>query len=321
MAKKVNDGNNVKEERIQWNVKMDVVFIEAMRKEHDDGNRIGGTFTSLAYSNMVNYLKEHLQREFTKEHLMNRLKTLKLHFSQCYDLFRGLMMRGFAWNSETNLIEAEEELWETLIKEKPEAAKWKNKQICHYEELLYLFAEDRATGASAITTKERKNMLNNGKRVETIEEIDQLLESDVIVLETPPNIDNIHAATTTKPSKENLPTIKAKNKKKRKPEEEEDFQGKVMSSIKDVAEAIRENTKVMKSSRPHVYFEEEIYIGLESMDLAPNEIRKVYLYLVEHPGKTRALFGCPYIMRREMLEEMMTASDSNNCVLIVLLSM
>nr|XP_043629733.1 uncharacterized protein LOC122601019 [Erigeron canadensis] len=189
MAKNVND--SVKEERIQWNGRMDAVFIEAMRKERDDGNRVGGTLTSLTYSNMVNYLREHLQRKFTKEHLTNRQKALKLHFSQCYDLFRGFMFSGFAWNSETSLIEAEEEVWETLIKEKPEAAKWKNKQIYHYEDLSYLFAEDRA--------------------------------------------------------------------------------------------------KVMKSSHPHVYFEEEIYIGLESMDLAPNEIRKAYLYLVEHPGKARAL--------------------------------
>ena len=43
------------------------------------------------------------------------MKTLKDHFAQCYDIFRGVSLSGFAWNSETKLLEAEEEVWEALI--------------------------------------------------------------------------------------------------------------------------------------------------------------------------------------------------------------
>ncbi|XP_076914338.1 sugar carrier protein C-like [Bidens hawaiensis] len=175
------------------------------------------------------------------------------------------------------------------------AAKWKNTKVSYYDELLYLLAEDRATGSAVVTAKERKNKMNNELRV---------------ILETPPTVGDIDAETTTRKSKEKLPTItKSKITKKRKLEDQDEFECKIMSSIKDVAEAIRKNTKVMKSSCPHVYSEEVIYIELQSLDLAPNEIRKAYLYLVEHPEKTRALFGCPYIMQRDMLEKMMTTID------------
>ncbi|KAJ9544903.1 hypothetical protein OSB04_024610 [Centaurea solstitialis] len=150
MSKKVTNrstGNRI-DGTFFWTSHMDNAFIQAMLKEQDKGNRIDGTFTSQAYANMVDELSRMLNKDFNKNHLKNRLKTLKDHFSQCYDIFRG-----------TKLFEAEEEVWEALIAEKPDAAKWKKKQISNYDEMLELFGRDRATGGGAETAKERRNQM------------------------------------------------------------------------------------------------------------------------------------------------------------------
>ncbi|KAI3802383.1 hypothetical protein L1987_30515 [Smallanthus sonchifolius] len=100
---------------------MDNAFIQAMVTQQDKGNRINGTFTSQAYSNMIEELNTSLRMDFNKNHLKNRLKTLKECFSQWYDMFRGTSLSGFSWNSDTQLTEAEDEVWDKLIDSKPEA--------------------------------------------------------------------------------------------------------------------------------------------------------------------------------------------------------
>ncbi|PWA91949.1 harbinger transposase-derived nuclease domain-containing protein [Artemisia annua] len=105
--------------------------------------------------------------------------------------FEVLSLSGFSWNPVPKLMDAKEEVWEALIKfayfslshtliglkyNKPEASKWRKKPMNHYNELFELFAKDRANGDAAETAKERNNrMKNNEQRVETIDEIDQLL--------------------------------------------------------------------------------------------------------------------------------------------------
>nr|XP_043637873.1 uncharacterized protein LOC122608863 [Erigeron canadensis] len=156
MSKRGNDGTTGKRESLVWTGRMDDAFIQAMLKEKDNGNKIDGTFTSDACTNMVNEPSKSLNIQFKKDHLKNRLKTLKEHFSQCYDLFRGVSLSGFSWNPNTKLVEAEDEVWEALIKEKLEAEKWRTKQIAHYDEMLELFAKDRASGVAAETAKKKK---------------------------------------------------------------------------------------------------------------------------------------------------------------------
>lgn len=112
MGKKVTDG---KRETFFWTSQMDDAFIQAMLKEQDKCNRVDGTFTSQAYTNMVDELSKTLNKAFNKNDLKNRLKTLNERFTQWYDIFRGVSFSGFAWNSETKLLEAEEEVWEALI--------------------------------------------------------------------------------------------------------------------------------------------------------------------------------------------------------------
>ncbi|MED6145050.1 hypothetical protein PIB30_021407 [Stylosanthes scabra] len=81
------------------------------------------------------------------------MKTLNDHFFEAYDLFHNLS--GFAWNPVTRKFEAEEEVWQDFVWEKPHADKWKRMQIKHYDTLKELFGVDKATGKRATTSRER----------------------------------------------------------------------------------------------------------------------------------------------------------------------
>ena len=112
-----NDGTSIKKEFFTWTLVMDKAFIELMIKEQNKGNRPEGTFTSQAYANMVEELSSY-KPDIKKENLQNRLKTLKGNFAQYYDIFRGTSLSDFSLNPVTKLMDAEEEVWEALIKVK-----------------------------------------------------------------------------------------------------------------------------------------------------------------------------------------------------------
>ncbi|GKE12732.1 Myb/SANT-like domain-containing protein, partial [Tanacetum coccineum] len=290
--------------KLSWTHQMDNAFIEAMLKEKENGNKLDGSFTSQAYMNMVEELSKSLKMEIRKVHLQNRLKTLKAHFSLYNDIFRGVSLSGFSWDPITKLMNAEDEVWEALIKEKPEAAKLRTKPIRHYNEMLELFAKDRATGEGAVTAKERNNRIKqNEQTTETIDELDetdQLFENNDTGLENFNDCDDVQVTSEVK-----APTKITPKSKKRKLEEDDVFISKITSSLDNISSAIDRSTKVMENSRPHVYSEAEIYKVLELMGLERHEIPSAYLFLVDNPDKTRALFGAPNEMRLTILATMM----------------
>nr|KAJ0218850.1 hypothetical protein LSAT_V11C300154520 [Lactuca sativa] len=95
---------------------MDAAFIDAMVQQQEKGNRLHGNFTSQAYANMVEEINKKVNMNLTKSHLKNHLKILKSSFSQWYDMFNGISLSRFSWNADTQLIEADEQVWDKLIK-------------------------------------------------------------------------------------------------------------------------------------------------------------------------------------------------------------
>nr|GEV39569.1 putative nuclease HARBI1 [Tanacetum cinerariifolium] len=114
--KNETDVATTKKESFLWNEQMDVAFIEAMLKEQNTGNRPNETFSPHAYNNMVKALSGKFNITFDKDKLKNRIKTLKKYFNQFHDVFQGVALSGYAWNSSTMLIEAEDDVWEALKK-------------------------------------------------------------------------------------------------------------------------------------------------------------------------------------------------------------
>ncbi|XP_058751361.1 uncharacterized protein LOC131624442 [Vicia villosa] len=131
----------VSKEILRWTDDMDQILLNALMEEANKGNRHDGAWTIEAYSNVVDALRSLVAPTMTKQHIKNRMKTLKDHFAESYDLFGSLS--GFEWNPTTRRFEAENE-------EKPHAAKWKTMQIKHYGVLKELFGLDRAVGKNPL---------------------------------------------------------------------------------------------------------------------------------------------------------------------------
>ncbi|GKF61782.1 hypothetical protein Tco_0181836, partial [Tanacetum coccineum] len=85
------------------------------------------------------------------------------------------------------------------------------------------------------------------------------------------------------------PTKITPKSKKRKLEEDDVFISKITSSLDNISSAIDQSNGKFS---PHVYSEAEI----------PSS----YLFLVDNPDKTRALFGAPNEMWLPILATMMT---------------
>ncbi|GKA61270.1 Myb/SANT-like domain-containing protein [Tanacetum coccineum] len=91
-ATSVKNATNCKREFVPWTSKMDDAYIRAMLKEKDKGNKTGRTFTSHAYENMVEELNKNLKLNLSQKHLKNRIRKIKDHFTECYDVFRRTML-------------------------------------------------------------------------------------------------------------------------------------------------------------------------------------------------------------------------------------
>ncbi|XLS78382.1 hypothetical protein HN51_062607 [Arachis hypogaea] len=132
---KTTEANQLSKDNLRWSDEIDKVLLNALAEEALKGNRNDGSWITEAYANVVKSLSLAIGPHITKNHIKNRMKTLKDHFAEAYDLFHHLS--GFAWNPVTRKFEAEEE-----------------------DTLKELFGADRATGKGAATSRERLQQLD-----------------------------------------------------------------------------------------------------------------------------------------------------------------
>ncbi|KOM40130.1 hypothetical protein LR48_Vigan04g032800 [Vigna angularis] len=108
---------------MKWTEDMDARLLHSMIEESRIDNRVDGSWTSQAYSNIVDHL----------------------HSSG-----------GFAWNPVSMTFHAEDEVWMNLIQSRPTAAKWRVNSIKHYDLMVELWAADRATGRGVRTARQAR---------------------------------------------------------------------------------------------------------------------------------------------------------------------
>ncbi|KAL4393854.1 hypothetical protein AHAS_Ahas02G0093600 [Arachis hypogaea] len=78
MAKRAScQGEATSRDTLRWTDEMDTTFIDALIEECRKGNRVDGTFTTMAYDNIFSHLRSIYGNHIRKENLKNRLKTLK----------------------------------------------------------------------------------------------------------------------------------------------------------------------------------------------------------------------------------------------------
>ncbi|RYR38957.1 hypothetical protein HN51_028178 [Arachis hypogaea] len=111
---KTREANQPSKDNLRWSNDMDEVILNALAVEALKGNKHDGLWITEAYANVVKTLSIVMGLHITKNHIKNRMKMLKDHFSMAYDLFHHLS--GFAYNPLTRKFEAKEEVWQDFIK-------------------------------------------------------------------------------------------------------------------------------------------------------------------------------------------------------------
>ncbi|KAK6939553.1 Myb/SANT-like domain [Dillenia turbinata] len=246
----------MKKENMKWTLQMDNAFIEAMLNQHYQGFRVDGTFTTTAYNNIIKELKEKLGMDLSKMHLKNRMKTLKDHFNECYDLFRNGKYSGFSWSYVTKTFHAEDEVWDQLLKG-VETAKEKRK---------------------------RWAIEPNEDQLESFVDVERLLSENEITLESfdtesSKAMEQVLKHCDQKPT-QGTNFVKGKKRKVSVDEKLELLKG----ALENVTNAIREGNCILQKSRALVYSEDEIYSELLSIGVEEELIDDCYLFLIHNPN-------------------------------------
>ncbi|XP_058755036.1 uncharacterized protein LOC131628181 isoform X2 [Vicia villosa] len=291
-------------EREIWTTEMDNALIDAFVHQVNEGNKVNGTYTSKAYSNITNEMAEKFRRSFQKEKVKGRWKLVKKNFHKRYDIFKNLS--GFAWDSNTHRWIAEPEVWKTLIEAKPEAAQWMTKPIPNYDKLSIACGDDRATGGKVINDEDIRQNHPLNRASESIETSEQVtLES----LQEGGNDQDV-----TSPEVQIPPEPKAKRSKKA--QDEAEIEG-IKSALLTIADAFRESTashdKYFKESvsayeRANIKLpipEADVWKLLQEMQVERHMLTPAYTYLLEYPEKVRALLGLPEDIRKNYLVDLM----------------
>ncbi|XP_006651815.1 uncharacterized protein LOC102713345 [Oryza brachyantha] len=128
-------------EAVVWSEKMSEYLIDALLHQQGIGNRGEGRFLSAAFDNIISGVAERFGVNIDRSNIKNRLKSIKENFHECESLFEN--QSGFTWSAMNKKFYADPDVWRDYIEIKPEAQKWINKPIDHYDRLLKLFGKDR----------------------------------------------------------------------------------------------------------------------------------------------------------------------------------
>ncbi|KAG2405756.1 uncharacterized protein HKW66_Vig0050110 [Vigna angularis] len=327
-------------EFIKWTEDMDARLLHSMIEESRIGNRVDGSWTSQAYSNMVDHLHSSGYVAITKNNVKNRQKVLKDKWREVHDLFSGLS--GFAWNPVSMTFHAEDDVWMDLIQSRPTAAKWRVNSIRHYDLMVELWAADRATGSGVRTAREaRRQRVAPRVSVDLNQNIEYIPEQpewtgyrDPTPPSPPPSVDEYSPGQTQSvPSVPSAGTSSSRGSKRKAPMVDvidsqfdklttslDGFANVLSSSnvhfgvISDAAvrqvSAMEDRNKILHRNPNYTYTEADIYEMLNSMNIADeNLLDQCYDFLCGNPTCTRRLMGLPPHKRWNKLCKMISDGD------------
>ncbi|KAG6484756.1 hypothetical protein ZIOFF_053281 [Zingiber officinale] len=173
--------------------------------------------------NMIRDNIANIKIPLTKDHLKNRMKTLKTNFNSCYDLFKNAS--GVQWHAKSKRFEAKEEVWKQLIDANPSIKKWRYTPAPHYEKLFELFAYDGANGQGASIAAEK-----NVEIIQEEEQRDDIHVSSEVDLDSSPFVEGL--------KKRKITSVDAYDNKK---------SSSLDLSIKEVVAAIDRSSSVIKN--------------------------------------------------------------------------
>ncbi|KAG2390210.1 uncharacterized protein HKW66_Vig0223840 [Vigna angularis] len=256
---------------------MDARLLHCMIEESRIGNRVDGSWTSQAYSNIVDHLHS---------------------------------AGGFAWNPVSMTFHAEDEVWMDLIQSRPPAAKWRVNSIKHYDLMVKLWAADRAIGSGVRTARQaRRQRVGPRVSVDLNQNVEYIPEQpqwagyrDPTPPSPPSSVDEYSPGQTQSvPSVPSGRTSSSRGSKRKAPMVDvidsqfdklttsldgfanvlsssnvhfgviSDAAVRQVSAMQDINEILRSQTEIIRRTPNYTYTEADIYDMLSAMNIA-NEI-------------------------------------------------
>ncbi|XP_061365263.1 uncharacterized protein LOC133308635 [Gastrolobium bilobum] len=125
--------------RTYWTPPMDRCFIDLLLDQVKSGNRLGQTFITQAWNDMITSFNKQFKSQYEKDVLKNRYKHLRKQFNDVDNL---LQQDGFSWNEKREMIDAEDHVWDAYTKVHPETRSLRVKTLPGYHKLCVIFGEE-----------------------------------------------------------------------------------------------------------------------------------------------------------------------------------
>ncbi|CAL1403555.1 unnamed protein product [Linum trigynum] len=115
-----------------WTEEMDRCLMELLLEQVLLGNKVENNFKTGVYSLALDAINKKFGLELTKNHVRNRLRTLKKQYGLVKEL---LSHAGFEWDDRLNMVVASDEQWNDYIKENPDARQLRAKPFDNFNML------------------------------------------------------------------------------------------------------------------------------------------------------------------------------------------
>ncbi|XP_042491122.1 uncharacterized protein LOC122070941 isoform X2 [Macadamia integrifolia] len=129
--------------RTYWTPPMDRYFIELLLEQVNAGNKIGHTFITQAWVDMVTSFNEKFGSQLDKDVLKNRYKHLRRQYK---DITVLIEQSRFSWDETRQMVTADDHVWDAYIKEHPDARSYRIKTVPNYNSLCLIYGKEITDG-------------------------------------------------------------------------------------------------------------------------------------------------------------------------------
>lgn len=129
--------------RTYWTPPMDRHLIDLLLEQVHRGNKLGQTFITQAWIDMVTSFNAKFRSHHDKDVLKNRYKHLRRQYNDVKIL---LDKSGFSWDETREMVTADDHVWDAYTKEHPDARSYRVKTLPSYHKLCVIFGEEHSDG-------------------------------------------------------------------------------------------------------------------------------------------------------------------------------